>query len=727
MSKARTGLTFSMHASIPLVRPAKERLEQGFAKSPIASLLNACWLHCVFLAAAAVLVHSPSLQGQRIWDDQYLAHDNPFIKSPVLIPESFHHYLFLDSLSAHYRPVQNISFIFDYFFWNTDEFGFHLTNVVLHGASGILLYFLLWHLFGSFFVKRSSLEVRAQVQKRLPWISNGAFLVALLWVVHPVHSAAVDYISGRADSLAFFFAAAGWLLYFKAQTLVRTALRFGVYGLAAGCGLLALLSREIACIWIVLFLAHQLCVERGIVLRRRLGAAVCCLFLFGVYAGLRQLPGERSTVPPQAGWTTPVRVVLMARAMGDYARLMIFPGNLHMERTVVDPASWRTNSEWRRTIKNEYLSILGLLLAGVFVLGGIKKGRGQHLRVFGASWFVAAYLPISNAFQLNATVAEHWLYLPMVGFLIFIFGCAVELPIRYRHVTTVMALIAAVSLSLRSFARSGDWANEEIFYQRTLAAGGESARVSVNLAQVYARRGDYAAAEKILRRVLVLTPDYPTARINLGNVLLQLGKAAEAETLFRSLVNVDARISKEYPRTWIAAVNLACVRHRAGDDNGAFAVLDSARAAHPGVWELISYEAELRREVTGAQSALPLVETFARDHWWHYGATVAVGRLYAETGDINRADAALSHASWLDVHDAEALHLMALIKLRQNHLEEAFRAQRRAISRQPDQPSQYLLLSNILERMGRTDEARAALAQVSRLRALAATAPARSL
>src|SRR5256885_12838125 len=51
----------------------------------------------------------------------------------------------------------------------------------------------------------------------------------------------------------------------------------------------------------------------------------------------------------------------------------------------------------------------------------------------------------------------------------------------------------------------------------------------------------------MLRRVLVLTPDYPTARINLGNVLLQLGKAAEAETFFRSLVNVDARISKEYP------------------------------------------------------------------------------------------------------------------------------------------------------------------------------------
>src|SRR2546423_1433790 len=85
----------------------------------------------------------------------------------------------------------------------------------------------------------------------------------------------------------------------------------------------------------------------------------------------------------------------------------------------------------------------------------------------------------------------------------------------------------------------GDWANEEIFYQRTLAAGGESSRVSVNLAQVYVRGGDWVRAERILRRVLETMPDYPIARINLGNVLLHAGKTAEAETFFRTLCNSD--------------------------------------------------------------------------------------------------------------------------------------------------------------------------------------------
>ena len=715
-----------MSASTPLVRPEDKQTPARFpalAKT-IAGLINANWFRGFLLLAVALLIHSPALQGQRIWDDAYLARDNPFIKSPILIAESFRHYLFLDSLSAHYRPVQNISFIFDYFFRNTDEFGFHLTNVLLHAACGIVLYFLLRRLFESLIFAR---VCGAGLTTRPNWISHAAFLVALLWVVHPVHSAAVDYISGRADSLAFFFAAGGWLLFFSAQQLSQKVWQLGLYSLAAISALLALLSREIGCVWIFLFIAYLLGIEKSISSRRRLCAVGACILLFGIYAGLRQLPAERAMAPAQPGWTAPVRAVLMARALGDYARLAIFPANLHMERTVVDPAGWRSNTDWRHSIGTDYLSILGLGVVAIFVYGMIKRGRGQSLRIFGVAWFLLAYLPISNLFQLNATVAEHWLYLPLVGFFIFVFGWAIELPPRYRYATATLVILAISCLGVRSFVRSGDWANEETFYQRTQAAGGESARVSVNLAQVYARRGDWAAAEKMLRHVLEVTPGYPTARINLGNVLLHEGKSAEAETFFRTLFDSDERVSKEYPRTWIAAVNFACVRHRAGDDKSAFEILDQARAAHPGVWELISYESELRRETGGTEEAFGLVEHFARENWWHYGAAVALGRLYAERNDTPRAEAALAHASLLDVHDAEALHLTAMIKLRQNDLEQAFRAQRRAISRQPDQPSQYILLSNILERMGRAEEARAALAKVSKLRALAESSPSRSL
>lgn len=717
-----------MPASIPPVRPNSNPTETPpHQPLQLKRIVKSDWVRAVVIGFVGVLVHAPALQGQRIWDDQYLSHDNPFIKSPLLIGEAFRHHLFLDSLSAHYRPVQNISFIFDYFFWNTDEFGFHLTNTLLHAGAGVLLYFLLRHLIGSLVFQSRSIAVQRRAQRRVAWISNAAFFAALLWVAHPAHSAAVDYISGRADSLAFLFAAAGWLLFLKAQVIPRRFGRLIVYGLAAASGLLALLSREIACIWILLFIVHLLWVERRMLRWRRIAAVIGCLALIAIYAGLRQLPEERSTAPAQAGWSAPVRGMLMARALGDYARLMIFPANLHMERTVVEPISWRSNSDWRKTIGVEYLSILGAIALAAFVFGACKNGRGRRLRILGAIWFFAAYVPISNIVQLNATVAEHWLYLPSVGVLVFLVGWAIEMPIRWRRAISCATAVAVVALGARSFVRSGDWSNEETFYKRTLAAGGNSARVTVNLAQIYGRRGEYAAAEKLLRGILQTNPDYPTARNTLAAVLRLQGKKAEAETLLDATVKLAAATQHDYPRTWLAALNLAQLKHEAKDDPGALKILKEARRVYPDVWELVSYESELRRVTQGPEAAISMVQEFAAANWWHHGAALALGHLYAQENDVERAEGELRFASWLDIHDAQALRLLALIRVNQERFDEAAQLQRRAVARQPDEPSQYVLLSNILGKMGRDDEARAALAQVSRLRALAATSPNQSL
>jgi protein O-mannosyl-transferase len=685
------------------------------------------WLRCLFLGLITIIVHSPALSGQRIWDDEYLSRDNPFIKSPLLILEAFRHHLFLDSSSAHYRPVQNVSYIFDYFFWNTDEFGFHLTNVALHAGSGILLYFLLRYVLSSLFFRDFPISLRGRAERRMPWLSTVAFLLSVIWIVHPVHSAAVDYISGRADSLAFFFAAAGWLLFVRAQSISRRSIRMIVYGLAMASGLVALLSREIACVWFAIFLAHLFFIEKRFPLRFRISVAACCLGLVGIYAGLRQLPEQRATPFAHSIGRAPFQAILMARALGDYGRLMLLPMNLHMERSVFDSGAFRGNADWRKAVDAEYLSILGLLVFAGLVFGSVKKGRAQAVRVFGASWFIAAYLPISNLIPLNATVAEHWLYLPSVGFLIFLFGCAFELPSRYRHVMASLAMAAAIGLSARSFFRSGDWANEEIFYERTFAAGGVSARVAVNLGQVYANRRDYFEAEKIFRRVLEQTPDYPIAQNNLASVLYCEGKTKEAEALYAKIERESVRTRHEYPRTWIGALNLAAMWQNAGDNESAVAILGKAHKDYPDVWELISRQAEILRQTNQLDSALRLVEDFAQHHWWHYRAALALGHLYAQKGQAKQAENTLRFATSLDVHDAEALRAIAQIRLNQNRLDEAFKTQQRAITRQPYEPRQYILLSNILERMGRGDEARAALAKVSQLRGLATTSPARSL
>src|SRR3954468_12661094 len=123
----------------PLVAP--DPLAQTPAHSALRNLalcFDKPWLRCMVILLLGFAVRFPALQGQFLWDDGFLAQENPFIKSPLLALETFRHNMLLESLSAHYRPVQTISYMVDYVFWNANAYGYHLSNVLWHVASGIL-------------------------------------------------------------------------------------------------------------------------------------------------------------------------------------------------------------------------------------------------------------------------------------------------------------------------------------------------------------------------------------------------------------------------------------------------------------------------------------------------------------------------------------------------------------------------------------------------------------
>ena len=69
------------------------------------------------------------------------------------------------------------------------------------------------------------------------------------------------------------------------------------------------------------------------------------------------------------------------------------------------------------------------------------------------------------------------------------------------------------------------------------------------------------------------------------------------------------------------------------------------------------------------------------------------------------------------------LHLIAQTRVRQHRLEEAYRAQKRAVARQPGALRQYVFLSDILEKMGQTAEAKSVTAEVEHLEAIGRDSP----
>jgi len=144
-----------------------------------------------------------------------------------------------------------------------------------------------------------------------------------------------------------------------------------------------------------------------------------------------------------------------------------------------------------------------LLVLACLAVEPSRKGSRQTTPHFGAAWFLLAYLPISNAVDLNATVARALLYLPSVGFLLFVAGCVIELPRPAADLRPPWPVSSSL-LQRAELFRSSDWLTNEIFYTRTWRGGG-SVRVVLNLGQS-TRQGTISRAEMLFRRAYSSCP-----------------------------------------------------------------------------------------------------------------------------------------------------------------------------------------------------------------------------
>lgn len=676
---------------------------QSILHAASAASTRRLWVLAVLLLACAG-AYMPALNGEFLWDDLYLVGENPFFKSPVLGLETFRHYLYLDSLSLYYRPVQNLSYMVDYWIWAKNPLGYHLSNVLLHAASGFVLYLLLRRILPALLREEVSRPRRDAAL---------AFMVSLVWVIHPIHNAAVAYVAGRADSLATLFAVSGWLLYSHEKK--------GAVGLACRIAapvmfLLALGSKEIAFIWLALFGIYLFCFEAERELKAKLAIVMSLLVVFACYLGLRHLPGSRPPQDSAAAEALPARVLLMLRALGDYAGLIFFPDCLHMERIVSTSIAYRSYGIWQQALRFEYLSLLGLGVLAGFAHSVRSSLPGRRLRVFGAAWFTLGFLPISNLFPLNAQVAEHWIYMASFGFLLVLAGWLLALPRRWHAPVAGCIGLAVLALGVRTAFRAQEWADPEAFYKQTISAGGSSARVNLNLAHVYSGRGEYGKAEAVLRETVRRFPDYPNARINLGINLVKQNRAKEAEAYLKFDKAASDEMAKFYPHTWSAALKIAQIRFNEGNASEALSIIGDAAVKYPEIWEVAQFQALTLARISGIRSALPVAEKYARAHWWHYPSQMLLGQLRCEAGDYAGAVESFALAARLDIHAAEPFQKMAWVNLSRHQPADALLAQQKAIDRNSDQPGQYLVLANILEQMDRRNEASLAVKKAQALR-----------
>ena len=155
----------------------------------------------LFILLAVFAVYANALGGPFIFDDEVLVKNNVTIRSLSDVPKLFRSDLFLKDftskpVSNSFRPLQTTSYAIDYRIWKDKAFGYHLTNILLHLLSTLLVFIL---------VRSIYLGVYA------------AYLAAAIFGVHPVNTACVTYIYGRADIMvgAFILSSVIFRRYFN--------------------------------------------------------------------------------------------------------------------------------------------------------------------------------------------------------------------------------------------------------------------------------------------------------------------------------------------------------------------------------------------------------------------------------------------------------------------------------------------------------------------------------
>lgn len=586
----------------------------------------------LLLAAATFGAYLPSLRNGIVWDDTALLLRDPFIRSWRLIPEGFQHFLFTDATASDfYRPIQRLIYTLEYAAYGVRPFGYHLTSIACHLAAAVALFFLADELLRLFGVE----------EKKRRWVP---FVAALVWAIHPVHSAAVAYISGRADPLAAAFGFAGLLC--GLISLRRHGARAWLWLLAAGAALLlSCLSKEAGLIfpacWFAILLLRKEWKNAG-------RAAVIVLFVAAIYLSLR-LPAEHIPAPtlrPPAPLL--VRPIVMARAVAEYACLIFAPIHLHMERDVETHPSGFSNESLAQSAWRELETLAGLLVAAAFVYWLMRERTRERAAFVCLVLVVITYLPISGVVPLNANIAEHWLYLP-TAFLFIALGLRIARALARdrRHAAALRAsTIAAVAvwvlfLGGRSFVRTFDWKDQRTFLERAIANGGGSGRMLINLAGVESNEGRLEDAKTHLQKVLQNDPDQPFAVLNAGSVAIKQGDyktARELLTRATQLPVVDAQ-----------AHELLAVLANKESGKVDLMRLRLASRTGPSDWSIERRYVKVLDESGATDAAIAELQHCLQREWYRAESWQLLCQLLAKSGRHAEAAAALAQAHRYDV------------------------------------------------------------------------------
>lgn len=479
-----------------------------------------------------------------VFDDFPNIRDNPSIRMTTLD---------LTSLSAAAseshalrRPVANISFALNYLVGRYDVKGYHLVNIFVHVANGILVYFI------TIVLLRRAIEVTHRQPASHRRLQLAALLAAGIFIVHPVQVQAVTYIVQRMTSMATMFCLLSLLLYLLGRTHRNATRRAVLLTSSLASWLLALGSKEIAATLPVIIVITEYVFYRdrdrrwpGISLwypALALGATACVAYLYLSADPLAAITAQYA----DREFTMIERLLTQLRVLVFYLSLMLLPlpGRLGLEhaftvsQSIVEPIS----------------TLVAAAVLVAMLVAALRFAQREPILSYSFLWFLITLAVESSIIGLELAF-EHRLYFPMFGFALMAGYVASRVPATHATATIAGGIILVAALATITVMRNFVWQDPIRLWADTVSKNPESWRARNNLGKALLERGKLESAAREFEEAIRLEPGFAEPHNNLGAIHAQSERFEQAVSHFAAAIEANPRYAEAYNNLGVALLS----------------------------------------------------------------------------------------------------------------------------------------------------------------------------
>jgi protein O-mannosyl-transferase len=628
------------------------------------------WWRPALIVVAGLLVYGNSLAGPFVFDDWAAVVTNDQIRSvwhagSVFFPAR--------ELPTAGRPLVNLSFALNYAVGALNVRGYHAVNIAVHIGCALLLFGVVGRLL-------ESPRIRAVFAGRS---QDLAFAAALLWLVHPLNSEAVDYITQRTESMMALF----YLLAVYASVRAVGEHRWRWTSIAVLSSALGMVCKEsmvtapfiiMLCDRTILFESwtaawkHRWRLYGGLAATEGIVAAI-------VWAGPRSYTAGFSA--GVHSWDYLLNQTVMITR---YLRLSAWPTSL-----VIAYGLPRTLS--LADVMPEAAFIVGLL-----IVMGVTLVRWPALGFPVAAFFVLL-APTSSVLPIATEVgAERRMYLPLaalitlvvVGIALLQDGWQRQASLRRalspRRVTLggwILLAFASVACGARTMQRNREYASALTLARATVDRWPSPAAHKM-LGVELSSAGHHAEAVTEFRRA---AGTFPTGRFHLAVELQALGESDQALDQFQRFVDEQEQHQRDTGQRQVAEVGPAYI-----------ALSRILMARHRWKDAILSLRTLRELSPSNAEAGGLLSE-----------AMVESGIELATTGRSSEALSEFQLAAAVDPQNSAAQSNLAVALVKYGgSLDDALAHARLAVALNGSDPATLDLLGRVLATRGEADAAR---------------------